>query len=951
MGGRLVHIFHIPLIQIAISPLWVLRRMLPSLLLWTALLASLPPAQAQPYPAYDLDVYVETAGHVITGLMTVRLPEGAVRPAGGWWFHLPPNRYAEEDPRGVAEILGPARVGFKFSRSDPIDHNFPDGFDSGNIEILAVQDEAGRPLDFTFAPNPGQPLGHWREDTLMRVAFHPASSRRFVTIQFVTRLPNRYLEGWSDAGIMAGQWHPVLLSHRGGPWEKDVFAPAGGNYALRIQVDGSGWLAAGSALPEPVVPGTVLKFAGGGPQRVYPLLFVPELRAMKRDVLGTRLQVFFGEDHERVAQLALDVGDKFLRFMKERYGLSSPRPAISLLQSGITQSEIVTAGDTIIIPEFYFKNNPLLDRVFVGKLARALAEVWFGNAVWANRDTQAWLHLGLTGYVSLDFFRQLYGWDASIHDLVDWLSPKYREHFFEAKVIERIRNERDVPVMVSLHGHPERAATAVSVFQKAPLVIRSLGYLVGERKFVAALARFYREYRGRPATLADFRRVVEEVSGQSLGWYFDSWFHGTPRMDYALGDWSAEPVAGGYRVRVQLLRLEETVMPVELQVVMEGGGEMIRRWDGVADQTTLEFTVPAPVERLVVDPREFLLETERQNNQSFTSIRWRPFYDWSKQRESLVTVITRIGGNAIDGNVIGVGAKIKFNEDHNLSMLPIFAENTSELLYSVSYEVSRLFNPRLTYLLAGSKLGGQETLSTGFRYQHDLPERLDFDTTYLLRVERVNAASLGGGTNDPIQQPGNVNNISIIHEERYSPGLPHESGLAVALEHSQPAFDSEFRYTTLLASFAQNLDLHANHRFRFELIRGLTDGDAPIQKQHLLGDPLVMRGFPRTVGLVSDNIAVLRSEYQLVLTRGVVGSSLQTRKLTLILFADIGKGWDNDEDFDQALTRKDVGFGFEIDLIAMNLLQFPIRVEVAFPVDDPQFKNSQVIFFQALTFF
>ncbi|MCZ6841348.1 MAG: M1 family aminopeptidase [SAR324 cluster bacterium] len=909
-------------------------------------------AAAQPYPRYNLEVFLDNTKHKITGLMTVRLPDGVSRPAEGWWFHLPPNRFADEDPRGSRQSLGPSRVGFNYSKSDPFDPAFPNGFSPGRIEIVSVLDDALRELTFTLKPNPGLPPGDWRGDALMYVEFAPASSRRQITIQFVTHLPNRYVNGWHDAGVAVESWHPVLLNYRAGRWVEDVFDPVGAQFDLRVQTSEQGWLVGGFSEPRWLRPnGDMAEHTQSEAMRRFPLIFLTGLQTRSLGQPGLRLRVFFREDHERIAELALRVGEQFAEFMQTRYGLSPPRRSISMIQSDLPTGKILSVGDAILISTIFFKNNPLLDRVFVANLSRVLAEMWFGQEVWANRDTQTWLHLGLTGYLSIEFFRFLYGPDAGIHDVVDWLNPKYREHYFETKVVELIRTDRDLPLAISLRNHPDRGRTNITLFQKAPLVMRSLAYVMGERAFKAGLVRFYQLYRLRAATSEDFREVMEEAAGQPLGWFFAAWYHGTTKVDYALGDWSVTPQAGGYRVSAELLRLEPGIMPVELLVKTEGGGTAIQRWDGKAERTVLEFDVSAPVEGLVLDPQEFLLETDRQNNQSFSSIRWRPFYDWSKQRETLVTFLVRLGGNAIDGNTVGIGSKIKFNEDHNLFVVPIFAENTSETLYQVDYVVSRVFLPRLTYVVGGSKLGGRETFSTGFSYKHDLPYDFDFDTSFLLSVERVSAASLGEGSTALLQQPGQANNISIGHIQRYNTSQPYVSTLALGAEHSQPGFGSDFRYTSITAGYAQDLGVHANHTFRIELLRGLTSGDAPIQKQHLLGDPLALRGFPRTVDLVSENIAVLRTEYHYVVSRHILGETVQTRKLTLILFADIGKGWNNDENFDQALTRKDVGLGVNLDLSTLSMLHFPLRVEVAYPIDDPVYKNRQVILFQVLAFF
>ena len=392
-------------------------------------------------------------------------------------------------------------------------------------------------------------------------------------------------------------------------------------------------------------------------------------------------------------------------------------------------------------------------------------------------------------------------------------------------------------------------------------------------------------------------------------------------------------------------------MPVELQINLADGGRITRRWDGEEESARLELDVPAPVESIMLDPQEYLLETNRQNNLSTANIRWRPFYDWSKERESLVTIVARLGGNAIDGNIIGVGSRVKIDSNNSFAFVPILAENTGEVLFEAAYSRNRFLSPDTTLQFTASKLGGQRTFSTGIRFSHAAGGALESGTTYTLNFEEVEAASLGSSPEDPIQQPGSTNNLNILHKSTFGEDQPYASDFTLELEHSQPAFDSDFKYTSLLGNYGQQLDFHINHAVRFELIRGLIDGKGPLQKQHLLGDPLVLRGFPRTVSLVNDNIAALRLEYQFVATRRIFGETVQNRKLTLLFFGDVGKGWNNGERFADAITRRDVGIGFNIDISLLNTLDFPLRVELAFPVGDPEFKDRQVILLQAVSFF
>jgi hemolysin activation/secretion protein len=73
--------------------------------------------------------------------------------------------------------------------------------------------------------------------------------------------------------------------------------------------------------------------------------------------------------------------------------------------------------------------------------------------------------------------------------------------------------------------------------------------------------------------------------------------------------------------------------------------------------------------------------------------------------------------------------------------------------------------------------------------------------------------------------------------------------------------------------------------------------------------------------------------------------------VTGILFADIGKGWNNGESPDDQRQRQDAGIGVEFELDLVGQVSFPIRIEIAQPYNDPEYHRTQYIFFQALAFF
>jgi hemolysin activation/secretion protein len=171
------------------------------------------------------------------------------------------------------------------------------------------------------------------------------------------------------------------------------------------------------------------------------------------------------------------------------------------------------------------------------------------------------------------------------------------------------------------------------------------------------------------------------------------------------------------------------------------------------------------------------------------------------------------------------------------------------------------------------------------------------------------------------------------------------------VEHGQPSYGSNFEYTLTGVHLGQSLTFTPWQSVELELIRDGSAGTAPLQKQPLLGGPQALRGYPRDFRLVHEQLAAARLEYHWTLTRAVIGREIQSRRIQLILFSDVGKSWDNRQDVEKAPQRQDVGIGVEFDVNVVGFVLFPARLEIAIPYDDPEYKTLKVILFQALSFF
>ncbi len=153
-----------------------------------------------------------------------------------------------------------------------------------------------------------------------------------------------------------------------------------------------------------------------------------------------------------------------------------------------------------------------------------IAHSWFGNNVTCKNWAELWLNEAFATFFEAAVREKLYGREEYLRK-VGTNADSFMTH--------------DAAVPVS-HGLYNRRAGDVSLLFKWPAVTYDKGGVfvhilreqVGEEAFWKALNLFLTRHRFSSVETADLRKVMEETSGQSLGWFFDQWVYGTsyPRL-------------------------------------------------------------------------------------------------------------------------------------------------------------------------------------------------------------------------------------------------------------------------------------------------------------------------------------------------------------------------------------------------------------------------------------
>ncbi len=264
------------------------------------------------------------------------------------------------------------------------------------------------------------------------------------------------------------------------------------------------------------------------------------------------------------------------------------------------QSNSVSGGMEAASAILYSENSVVGDRNVRWRnvVIHEIAHQWFGNSVTEKDWDEVWLSEGFATYFTLLFIEHQYGRDEFLEGLrsskrsVDAFylkNPNYR------LIHDDLKDMNDV--------------TTSQIYQKGSWTLHMLRGVVGTENFWKGIKQYYRKYRDSHATVADFRRVMEEVSGKDLSAFFDQWLYKPGTLKYK-GGWTFDAAEKQVKIRLDQVQADGSLfkMPVEIAVYLPGQTRpQMHTVQADAKLNTFALNVSSEPEKVVVDPSMWIL--------------------------------------------------------------------------------------------------------------------------------------------------------------------------------------------------------------------------------------------------------------------------------------------------------------------------------------------------------
>ncbi len=178
-----------------------------------------------------------------------------------------------------------------------------------------------------------------------------------------------------------------------------------------------------------------------------------------------------------------------------------------------------------------FKDLPWLGGDYI--IVHESAHEWWGNAVSVSDFSDIWLQEGFATYSEMIFAEKMKGYDTSLMYASYWLAATVKNKF-------PLVGPRDVNYWDYRDG---------DVYGKGALVLHTIRNIINDSTlFFDILQTFYSEHAAKShVTTADFREVVERITGTDWGKFFEAYLYTreVPVLEWYYGSYGEGRDTGG----------------------------------------------------------------------------------------------------------------------------------------------------------------------------------------------------------------------------------------------------------------------------------------------------------------------------------------------------------------------------------------------------------------------
>jgi len=240
---------------------------------------------------------------------------------------------------------------------------------------------------------------------------------------------------------------------------------------------------------------------------------------------------------------------------------------------------------------------------------------WFYGILGSNEREHPWMDEGINSFNENRYTetkypeRKLLGGGASSKlakkfDLTDY---KHKALYYFGYLLNARRN-LDQPIEYPSPDYTQLNYGSIVYFKTALAFDYLMAYL-GEETMDRAMQQYYDTWKFKHPQPNDLRKIVEEVSGKDLNWFFDDMIKTKKKLDYKIV--KAEMIDQSIKIKVK--NTADIAGPFSISGLKDGKVINEKWYDGFEGDEEFSFS-PGDYDSYRIDPRHDMPETNRKNN-------------------------------------------------------------------------------------------------------------------------------------------------------------------------------------------------------------------------------------------------------------------------------------------------------------------------------------------------
>jgi aminopeptidase N len=328
---------------------------------------------------------------------------------------------------------------------------------------------------------------------------------------------------------------------------------------------------------------------------------------------GIQTALYFRERKDMAGAYGQEIG----RAMEYLSGVFGPLPNRNLT---VVETEAGTPNGYAAPGILFLSPRAIGNEVNAKLLANQVSRQWWGGQVSAATRNHLWIENGMARYAELLYTDNTNGagaMDAQIHDT-----------YVEALTVEQ------PPLMQAARLEDYSPEFWAATAGKGAAVLHMLRSIIGDDKFFQLLKTVPERYAGKSINTADFQKVAEEVSGQSLNYFFLQWIESSGAPEFKL-EYTMFRTSKGFRVNGKISQdLDTFRMPVMLRIDTEGNPEE-KKVDVAGTSTDFAVETFGKPKNVVLDPKGMLLRYDNDMRVAVAIKRGEQFFEVAEYIEAL----------------------------------------------------------------------------------------------------------------------------------------------------------------------------------------------------------------------------------------------------------------------------------------------------------------------------